>query len=94
MGKLRPSIIYQTNFLNENDHPTTIVIPLSTYLIDGSYPLRYRLQPRGKLERESDAVLDQIRALDNKRIIPDLLATLKQDEIEEIDKQISLILDL
>jgi mRNA interferase MazF len=31
------------NELNHNDYPTTIIIPLSTSLVDDAKPIRYRI---------------------------------------------------
>jgi len=94
VGKIRPILIYQTNLLNDCEHPTTIILPISTILIDEAYPLRYRINKRDKLEKTSDILCDQIRALDNSRIIPNLLTKLNCKEILEIDKQIKIILDI
>jgi len=69
VGKIRPVLIYQTDILNECRHSTTIVFPLSTVLIDNTFPLRYRIGKRDKLEKTSDLLCDQIRALDNQRIL-------------------------
>ena len=94
VGKTRPVLIYQTNLLNDCGHPTTIILPISTILIDNAYPLRYRISKRDSLEKDSDILCDQIRALDNQRIIPNLLMTLSYKEILEIDKQVKIILDI
>jgi mRNA interferase MazF len=94
VGKIRPVLIYQTNLLNDCEHPTTIVLPISTILIDNTYPLRYRISKRDNLEKDSDVLCDQIRALDNQRIIPNLLTTLTYKEVLELDKQIKIILDI
>jgi len=94
VGKIRPVLIYQTDLLNDCEHPTTIILPISTILIDGAYPLRYRVSKRDKLDKDSDILCDQIRALDNQRIIPNLLMTLSYKEILEIDKQVKIILDI
>ena len=94
VGKVRPVLIYQTNLLNDSRHPTTIILPISTSLIDGAYPLRYRVFKRDSLDKDSDILCDQIRALDNKRIIPNLLTTLSYKEILEIDKQVKIVLDI
>jgi len=94
VGKIRPILIYQTNLLNDCEHPTTIILPISTVLIDDTYPLRYRIDKRDKLEKNSDILCDQIRALDNSRIIPNLLTNLNYREILEIDKQIKIVLDI
>lgn len=94
VGKLRPIMIYQTNFLNEVNHPTTTVLPLSTKLIKDAYPLRYRVKKREKLEKDSDILCDQIRTIDNHRIIKEKIATLSQKELYEIDLQIKIVLDI
>ena len=94
VGKIRPVLIYQTNILNDCEHPTTIILPISTVLIDGAYPLRYRIAKRDKLEKTSDVLCDQIRALDNQRILEGTLTQLTDKEILEIDKQVKIVLDI
>jgi len=94
VGKLRPVLIYQTNLLNEISHPTTTILPLSTHLIDESYPLRFRIQKRDKLEVSSEILCDQIRTIDNQRIINEKLTTLSDEEMEQINKQVKIVLDL
>ena len=54
VGKLRPVLVIQTDMFNEVFHPTVIVLPLSTQLIDDAYPLRLGIQKRDKLEKDSD----------------------------------------
>ena len=94
VGKIRPVLIYQTNLLNDCEHPTTIILPISTILIDDTYPLRYRINKRDNLEKDSDILCDQIRALDNTRIIPNMLTKLNFKDMLEIDKQIKIVLDI
>ena len=94
VGKIRPVLIYQTDLLNDCEHPTTIILPISTILIDDTYPLRYRITKRDKLEKDSDVLCDQIRALDNSRIISNVLTKLTYKEMLEIDKQIKIVLDI
>lgn len=94
VGKVRPVLIFQTNMLNEIEHPTTVIIPLSTYLINDAYPLRYRVEKREKLEQDSDLLCDQIRTIDNQRIISDKLAELSLKELLEVDEQVKIVLAL
>ena len=94
VGKLRPVLIYQTNLLNEIAHPTTTILPLSTHLIDESYPLRFRIQKRDKLEVSSEILCDQIRTIDNQRIINEKLTTLSDEEMRQVDAQIMIVLGL
>jgi len=45
----------------------------STYIINDAYPLRYRVEKREKLEQDRDLLCNQIRTIDNQRIISDKL---------------------
>ena len=85
MGKIRPVLIYQNDELNHSDYPTTIILPLSTSLIDDAQPIRFRIKKRDKLEEDSDIVITQIRAIDNSRFI-EKLATLSNLELTEVKK--------
>lgn len=93
-GKIRPVIIYQTDFLNDVEHPTTTVIPITTKLIDKAYPLRYRITKRQMLDSDSDAILDQIRTIDNSRIVGDKIAVISETELKNIDKQMAITLGM
>lgn len=83
MSKVRPVLVYQNDKLNNNDYPTTIIIPLSTSLINDAEPIRMRIIKRDKLKENSDLVITQIRAIDNNRFI-EKLAKLTQTELEKV----------
>lgn len=83
VGKIRPVLIFQNNILNQSDYPTTIILPLSTKLIDDAEPIRIRIHKRESLEKDSDIILTQIRAIDNSRLIR-RLAQLTETEWENI----------
>lgn len=85
IGKIRPALVFQNNELNHNNYPTTIIIPISSDLIDDTEPLRFRVSKREKLKENSDIVVTQIRAIDNSRFI-EKLATLSENEFEYIKK--------
>ena len=68
-GKIRPVVILQTDILNEISHPSTIICPITTNL-QNSQLLRLRLNSEvNQLDKISDILIDQIRAIDNKRLI-------------------------
>ena len=85
MGKVRPVVVYQSDELNHNGYPTTIVLPLSTSLIDDAEPIRFRIKKRDNLKKDSDIVITQIRAIDNSRFIKKL-AKLSKEELDKIKK--------
>lgn len=92
MGKIRPALIFQNNELNQNDYPTTIVIPLSTVLIDDAEPIRYRISKRDKLEADSDIVITQIRAIDNSRFI-EKIASLSANELTIVKQLLDEVME-
>ena len=92
-GKTRPVLILQTNMLNHIGHTTIVIIPLTTKLIEGAYPLRYLIKKRENLLQDSEVLCDQIRAIDVKRLIPEKLATLTMQEMLEIEQQVQAILE-
>lgn len=70
--KIRPIVVFLNNELNHSDYPTTIIIPLSTSLIDDTELLRMRIIKREDLQKDSDIVETQIRAIDNDRFMQKL----------------------
>lgn len=68
-GKIRPVLIMQSQALLDAGHPSTIIIPLTTNLIDNAEPLRLRIKAQKQLKEDSDLMIDQIRAIDNKGLI-------------------------
>lgn len=68
-GKTRPVLIVQSQALLDADHPSTYVIPLTTRLLDDAEPLRIRVPAAGQLHRDSDLLMDQLRAIDNRRLV-------------------------
>lgn len=93
-GKVRPVVIIQTNFLNEIEHPSTIICPITTKVNSESTILRIRIA-KGKigLSENSDIMIDQIRAIDNSRFIKKL-GFLSNDYKEKLKENIKIILDL
>jgi mRNA interferase MazF len=83
-GKTRPVLIIQNQALLDAGHPSTLIIPLTTHLIEDAAPLRLRLNARDRLERDSDLLIDQIRAIDNQRLVTGPLTLLSAEELSRI----------
>lgn len=90
VGKVRPVLVYQNDELNQNNYPTTIIIPLSAHLIDDALPIRLRVNKREKLKEDSDIIITQIRAIDNTRFI-EKLAILTDAEIKKVKNSLEEI---
>ncbi|UFS70956.1 type II toxin-antitoxin system PemK/MazF family toxin [Geomonas sp. RF6] len=83
-GKVRPVLILQNQALLDAGHPSTIIIPLTTNLAEDAEPLRVRVPARDGLDKDSDLLIDQIRAIDNKRLIDGPLLTLDEKCLERV----------
>jgi mRNA interferase MazF len=83
-GKTRPVLILQNQTLLDVGHPSTLIIPLTTNLVEGAYPLRVRVEAQNNLIKNSDLLIDQIRAIDNNRLIQGPLTTISEDHLNYI----------
>lgn len=92
-GKTRPVLIVQAQALVDAGHPSTLVIPLTTRLVDDAEPLRVRVQGAGRL-RDSDLLIDQLRAIDNRRLRGGPLLRLAPAAMHAIDAALRDVLDL
>ena len=93
-GKSRPVLIVQTDLLNKISHPSTIICPITTNIQNDSDILRVHLKKgMASLHEDCDIMIDQIRAIDNKRLVKKV-GKLPIDLIEKIKENISIIIDL
>jgi mRNA interferase MazF len=90
IGKLRPAIILSQNEDNEI-LPTIIVIPLSSVIEKDALPYRYTIKKRESLQKDSDACINELRAL-SKNKIKNKIATLKTNELKIIQKALCELL--
>lgn len=83
-GKTRPVLIVQSQALLDARHPSTYVIPLTTKLVPDAEPLRIRIRASQKLSRDSDLLMDQLRAIDNRRLLHGPLLRLPRETMKRI----------
>jgi len=93
-GKVRPVLIVQNQALLDIDHPSTLVIPLTTNLVDDAAPLRVRVDARDRLEQDSDLLIDQLRAIDNERITLGPLTVLPKATLRTVGDAVREVLGL
>ncbi len=93
-GKVRPVLIIQCQDLLDAAHPSSLIIPLTTNLIDNTEPLRCRIPATEKLKKDSDLLVDQLRAIDNKRLVKGPLLKCSPSLMSLIDHCVREVLDL
>ena len=93
-GKTRPVLVIQTNLLNKIPHPSTVVCPITTNVQKDSDILRVHLKKgMANLHENCDVMIDQIRAIDNKRLIQKI-GKLSDKQIAKLRNNISIVIDL
>lgn len=90
-GKTRPVVIIQTDLLNET-HMSSIICPITTNIKPEIELLRVHLN-NTQLEKPSDVLVDQIRAIDNKRLL-NKIGRLTLAQIQTLKQNIAIVLDL
>jgi mRNA interferase MazF len=90
-GKIRPVVIIQTDLLNDF-HPSTVICPITTNVKTEIDLLRVHLR-KGQVDKISDILVDQIRAIDNKRFLKKL-GQLTKEQKEKLKSNLRIILDL
>ncbi len=91
-GKTRSVVVVQTDALNRH-HPSTVVCPLTTRVAGFANPLRVAV-PKGVsgMGRPSDILVDQIKAIDNRRLRR-RIGPLPDPYMGELRHKLLLILD-
>jgi len=93
-GKTRPVLILQAQALLDAGHPSTVIVPLSTQLANHAEPLRIRVPAFERLHHESERLMDQLRAIDNQRLVEGPLARLDKALLRKVSLAIAEVLDL
>ena len=93
-GKTRPVLVVQSQTLIDAGHPSTLVIPLTSNLVDDAEPLRVRVTPFARLKHDSDLLIDQLRAIDNRRLTSGPLGVCSPALMRKVQKAIVEVLDL
>jgi len=93
-GKVRPVLVIQTDLLNQISHLSTLVCPLTTNITDGVNILRVSVSEGiANLHQDCDIMIDQMRAIDNKRLIKKI-GTLPWHLVEQVKENILIVLDI
>ena len=93
-GKTRPVLVIQTDLLNKIPHPSTIICPITTNIEKEADILRVHLKKgTANVQENCDIMIDQLRAIDNKRLIKKI-GDLPSELIDKVKENIIITLDL
>jgi mRNA interferase MazF len=91
----RPALVVQTDLLNNSGHPTTIVVvgTRQTRRDKDYFPLRIALTSQAGLPLETDLLIDQVRAVSNRRFMGDEpLTTLNTAQLKRVEDALKLLI--
>ena len=95
LGKVRPAMILQSNYVNDNldiaPFKSVLVVPLTTDIRGGRF--RFKLQAREKLEKESELIINWMCTVDLKRVISkEALTILTKNELTELKSKLDFFM--
>lgn len=92
-GKMRPVVVIQTDLIN-TDHPSTLICPLTTQVRPKVEILRLHLKKGiAGLDKDSDILIDQVRAIDNKRFKKSV-GKLPASTMKLLKERLMIVMDL
>ena len=92
-GKTRPVLVIQSDLLNETGHPSTWVLPCTTRLA-GQNLLRVSVPKSMAGNREEcEIMVDQCRAIDNRRFVR-MLKSLPRSILRETEDKLRHLAEL
>jgi mRNA interferase MazF len=94
IGKIRPVLIVQADFLIAQGDPTLVVLPLTTQVRPSKEPLHVTVPMRGTLEQACQVMPEQPRTLDRRRLIEGPLTRLTNDELRAVERSLKAVLGL
>ena len=92
VGKTRPSVIVQADWLINADSETILALPMTTQLCPDTEPLRIPIAPRGRLKKPCYVMVDKMRALDRAHFDRGPIASLDPEEMTAVERSLKAVL--
>ncbi|HET7371371.1 MAG TPA: type II toxin-antitoxin system PemK/MazF family toxin [Gammaproteobacteria bacterium] len=92
VGKVRPVLVLQADWFSRSQQYTVVVLPLTAQVRLEAEPLRVTLQPRDRLLRQCQVIVEQPRTLDRRRIGDGPLTRLTVDELIAVEQSLLSVL--
>ena len=94
IGKIRPVLILQADFLTEQGAPTVVVLPLTTQVRKSKEPLHVTVPARDRLLQTCQVIPEQPRTLDRSRLADGPLTRLTPQELSAVEKSFKAVTGL
>jgi len=94
VAKIRPVLVIQDDALTAAGTPMVIVLPLTTRVYPGFSLWRVTIEPRERLLKPCQVIIDQPRALDINRIGDGPLTRLTEAELSQVERSLKTVMGL
>ena len=95
VGKVRPCLLVQDDWLTQAGCVTVLVLPLTSQSPrDGAERLRIPLPARDRLKRLCFVMVDKMRAIDRAVLGDGPLTTLTREEMANVEKSLRAVLGI
>lgn len=92
VGKTRPVLVVQGDWLSAAQSRTVVVLPLTSDVRRDAEPLRVTIGARGGLRTDSQVIVDQPRTLDRRRLGDGPLTELSVEEMARVEESLLAVL--
>jgi len=92
VGKIRPVLIVQGDWLSAAQSRTVVVLPLTSRVRTDLAPLYVTIGARGNLRKESQVIVDQPRTLDRNRLGEGPLTELSMEEMADVERSLLAVM--
>jgi mRNA interferase MazF len=95
VGKVRPCLLVQADWLTQSGCVTVLVLPLTSRSPhEGTEHLRIPLPARDRLKRPCFVMVDKMRAIDRAVLGDGPLTTLTRDEMTDVERPLRAVLGM
>lgn len=94
ISKIRPVLVIQDDALTASGTPMVVVLPLTTQVYPAFKRWRIMIEPRDRLLRPCQVVVDQPRALDRDRFGDGPLTSLTSEEMAVVEHSLKAVMGL
>ena len=94
VGKIRPVLIMQGDWLSKAQSRTVVVLPITSDVRRETEPLRVTIAARDGLRTDSQIIVEQPRTLDRRRIGTGPLTELSPEEMVRVERSLLAVLGM
>ncbi|MFO1400191.1 MAG: type II toxin-antitoxin system PemK/MazF family toxin [Steroidobacteraceae bacterium] len=92
VGKSRPVLVVEADFLLQQGAPTVVVLPLTSQVRKSKEPLHVTIRARDRLRVDSQVMPEHPRSIDRRRLVQGPLTALQPAELAAVERSLLAVL--